>query len=156
MPTISYTTTVTEPPEAVWEFAQDMDNWAPFLRGYESHQKVDERQSLWTLKGEVGGLSKATKFKAHVTEWLPMDRVTFTLLAVNAPLSGGGEIRMSEIWLDGGNTRGTKYSVDLTIEFGGILGPVINRYIDRMLSPVAEELANKIAAAVEARAASAC
>jgi carbon monoxide dehydrogenase subunit G len=37
MPEVEYTTVVNLPPETVWDFVKDMNNWAPFLTGYQKH-----------------------------------------------------------------------------------------------------------------------
>ena len=37
-------------------FVSDMNNWAPFLTGYQKHEIIDDTDSIWTLKGEVGML----------------------------------------------------------------------------------------------------
>ena len=60
---------VGAPIEAVWRFTSDMDNWAPLVTGYQSHERVSEHESLWTLKGQVGQLSKAVTFRVRITEW---------------------------------------------------------------------------------------
>jgi carbon monoxide dehydrogenase subunit G len=76
----------------VWEFIRDMNNWAPFLTGYQKHQILDETDSLWTLKGEVGILSRMVELRAHVTEWVEPQRVAFTLTGVNEAVDGGGTL----------------------------------------------------------------
>ena len=47
---------VGAPIEAVWRFTSDMDSWAPLVTGYVSHERLSERESLWTLKGQLGQL----------------------------------------------------------------------------------------------------
>jgi carbon monoxide dehydrogenase subunit G len=69
-----------------------MNNWAPFLTGYQEHQVVDDTDSIWTLKGEVGILSRRVELRAHVTEWLAPEKVTFTLTGINEAVDGGGTL----------------------------------------------------------------
>ena len=64
MPQVEYTTTIDLPRETIWEFVKDMDNWAPFLTGYQSHEAIDERDSIWTLKGDVGVLARVVRLKS--------------------------------------------------------------------------------------------
>lgn len=92
MPEHRYTTTVAAPPEAVWAFVKDMGNWAPLLTGYQRHETIDERDSVWTLKGDVGILSRIVQLRAHVTEWNGPARVAFTLTGLNEPVEGGGSV----------------------------------------------------------------
>jgi len=97
MPEVTYSTSMTLPPEAIWEFVKDMNNWAPFLTGYQSHEIIDQTDSIWTLKGDVGLLSRTVKLRAHVTEWNGPERVSFTLTGLNEAVEGGGTLLM-ERW----------------------------------------------------------
>jgi carbon monoxide dehydrogenase subunit G len=82
------------PVSDVWEFVKDMNNWAPFLTGYQSHEALDETDSIWTLKGDVGVLARTVKLRARVTEWNGPERVAFTLSGLNEPVEGGGTLVM--------------------------------------------------------------
>lgn len=95
MPEVTYTTSLSQPVTRVWEFVRDMNNWAPFLTGYQTHEKLSDTDSIWTLKGDVGMLARTVKLKAHVTEWNGPERVTFTLTGLNEPVEGGGSLVMS-------------------------------------------------------------
>lgn len=90
MPTAEHSQVISAPIGVVWEFAKDMSNWAPFLTGYQSHEVRDERASVWTLKGEVGGLSRTVVLDVNVTEWAGPERVTFTFKGLTEQLEGGG------------------------------------------------------------------
>lgn len=97
MPEVEYTTTMALPRAHVWEFVKDMNNWAPMLTGYQAHEILDETDSLWTLKGDVGILSRTVKLRAHVTEWVDGEKVTFTLTGLNEKVDGGGVLVMDTI-----------------------------------------------------------
>ncbi|HMJ55046.1 MAG TPA: SRPBCC family protein [Polyangiaceae bacterium] len=94
MPEVEYTTFVNLPPEKVWDFVKDMNNWAPFLTGYQKHEILNETDSVWTLKGDVGVLARTVELKAHITEWSGPERVSFTLAGVNELVDGGGTLLM--------------------------------------------------------------
>jgi carbon monoxide dehydrogenase subunit G len=96
VPEVEYTTTLSLPRETVWDFVKDMNNWAPFLTGYQRHEILSETDSIWTLKGDVGVLARVVRLKAHVTDWSGPDRVAFTLTGLNEPVEGGGELVMRE------------------------------------------------------------
>jgi carbon monoxide dehydrogenase subunit G len=96
MPEVEYTTTVNLPRETIWEFVKDMNNWAPFLTGYQKHEILNDTDSIWTLKGDVGVLARVVKLKAHVTEWAGPSKVSFTLTGLNEQVDGGGELLMEE------------------------------------------------------------
>jgi carbon monoxide dehydrogenase subunit G len=95
MPEVEYVTTVNLPPEAIWDFVKDMNNWAPFLTGYQKHEIIDDTDSIWTLKGDVGVLARRVELRAHVTEWNGPERVSFTLTGINEEVDGGGTLAMS-------------------------------------------------------------
>jgi carbon monoxide dehydrogenase subunit G len=96
MPEVEYTTTLSIPREAVWSFVKDMNNWAPFLTGYQRHEILSDTDSIWTLKGDVGVLARIVRLQAHVTDWSGPDRVAFTLTGLNESVEGGGELVMRE------------------------------------------------------------
>jgi carbon monoxide dehydrogenase subunit G len=144
VPAITYTTTMGAPRPQVWEFVRDMNNWAPFTRGYQSHEILNERESLWIVKGDLGPISRVTKVHVHITEWIEGQRVGFTVQGVNEPLSGGGAIFLSDA---AGGSR-TEIRGDATIEFGGSLGPVVNHLIAPFIESGADELVVQIVRAV--------
>ena len=95
MPVVEYVTRINLPPEKIWDFVKDMGNWAPFLTGYQKHEQIDETDSIWTLRGDIGVLSREVQFKAHVTEWQGPEKVSFTLQGITEVLDGGGTLLMS-------------------------------------------------------------
>lgn len=85
-----YTTTTRIPVDRIWDFVQDMDHWAPFVMGYQGHEKQSDTESTWTLKGDLGVMSRALTFAVVITEWNGPSRVRFTLRGLNEPMSGEG------------------------------------------------------------------
>jgi carbon monoxide dehydrogenase subunit G len=100
MPEVEYSTRMHLTPEDIWEFVKDMNNWAPMLTGYQKHEILSETDSIWTLKGDVGVLSRMVQLKAHVTEWNGPAKVAFTLTGLNEQVDGGGELVMSTVTAD--------------------------------------------------------
>ena len=85
-----YTTTAKLPVDLIWGFVEDMDNWARFVTGYQSHEKRSDTESLWTLKGDIGVLARKLVFQVDITEWSPGKRAAFRLRGVNEALNGEG------------------------------------------------------------------
>lgn len=83
--------------EAVWEFVGDLDHWAPFLLGYQAHDKLSDRESIWTIKADVGTLTRSVDFRVQITEWIEPERVCFTLEGINEPLQGDGSFQIDQI-----------------------------------------------------------
>ena len=94
LPEAEYSTTARLPVQTIWDYVREMDNWARFLRGYQSHEKQNDTESVWVLKGNVGMVTRTVKFRVHIDEWGEPSRVRFTLKGVNEPMEGGGEFRL--------------------------------------------------------------
>lgn len=90
MPEVTHSTEVAVPLDTVWDFVRDMDHWAPFLTGYQRHERHDDERSTWHLKGDVGVLSREVELEVVITEWVDRERVTFTLRGINEDVEGGG------------------------------------------------------------------
>ncbi len=135
---------VRAPIEAVWRFTSDMDNWAPLVTGYQSHERLSDDESLWTLKGQIGQLSKAVTFRIRITEWDEPSRVAFTLEATNDNVAGSGAFSAAPA--DGGATT---MQVHLELVPGGFQGPMVNALLAPVLPKVCDEFAGTLAAAIE-------
>jgi len=85
-----YTTTAKLPVDRIWSFVEEMDNWARFVAGYQSHEKRSDSESLWTLKGDVGVLARKLVFQVDITDWSPGKRAAFRLKGLNESLNGEG------------------------------------------------------------------
>lgn len=93
----THSLTTSEPADAVWEFVRDMDRWAPFLLGYQAHEKQSDRESIWTIKGDVGSLSRTVRFRVQITEWVELERVRFTLEGIGEPMEGDGDFLLEPV-----------------------------------------------------------
>ncbi len=92
-----YTTTATLPIETIWDFVSEMDNWASFVAGYQQHEKQSASESIWTLKGDVGVLTRTLTFRVQIGEWSPPDRILFSLEGLNEDMKGEGSFTL-EAW----------------------------------------------------------
>jgi hypothetical protein len=90
VPEVEYATTAKLPVPVIWDFVQEMDNWAAFVAGYQSHEKLDDERSVWVLKGDVGVLARTVTFRVRIVEWAGPSRVRFALEGVNEPMEGEG------------------------------------------------------------------
>lgn len=97
MAEVQHSTTTSQPIEQIWEFVKEIDNWAPMVAGYVSHEKENADDSSWVLKGDLGSVTRTLKFKVHVSEWAGPDRVTFDLVGINEQMEGNGVFQMSRL-----------------------------------------------------------
>ena len=144
MPEVEYTTVVNLPPEKVWDFVKDMNNWAPFLTGYQKHEILNETDSIWTLKGDVGVLARTVQLKAHVTEWNGPERVSFTLEGINELVEGGGTLLMGPYTAAPSETAPIVKRPSL---FRRFIDAVFRFFFRRMNGPAPERAARPLPAA---------
>lgn len=183
-------TTARLPVQTIWDFVREMDNWAGFVAGYQEHVKESESDSVWTLKGDVGVLTRTVKFRVHVTEWSGPERVAFTLQGLNEPLQGGGGFHMQQDgsgrpvlpaparrgllarWLEAlarfflrrrrgapqraevpatAEAGAARLTFRLRLDPGGPMAPMLNAMLEPPMRAAAEDLANRILGALEAR-----
>ncbi|MFC0527716.1 SRPBCC family protein [Phytohabitans kaempferiae] len=85
-----YTIELAVPVEKVWEYVEKIPNWAPFVIGFQKLELVDERRSVWTLRGDVGILTREVDIQADITVWEPLRRAEFTITGITERLSGRG------------------------------------------------------------------
>lgn len=146
MPQGKHEILIDVPIEKVWDFVKDMDNWAPLLPGYISHEKLNEKQSKWTFKETVGVLKKKISLQVTIKEWVEPVRVTFDLKGINENLTGNGYFKADPI--DVNRTRMTGY-LEMTAE--GALAPVMNAVMKTSLPKSGQELTTAIAEELEGR-----
>ena len=144
MPEVDYTAIIEVPRPTVWEFVRDMNNWAPFATGYQSHEVISDRESIWTVKGDVGPISRVTKFRVIITEWVEQEKVAFTVEGLNEPITGEGAITITDT-----ESGGTEIHADAAINFGGSLGPIIGPFIGPWIKSGADDLVTQIAVALQ-------
>jgi carbon monoxide dehydrogenase subunit G len=190
-----YSTTARLPVETIWSFVEDMDNWAAYMVGYQSHEKLSDDRSVWVLKGDVGALQRIVKFNVNVTEWAGPRSVRFELEGVNEPMSGHGAFSMEEttaapatnppqpstatrresfasrilerllrffhrlvhgrVERAAGAGQGVgpgvaRLTLELQIQPGGTMAPMIDALIQPAMKIAAEDLATRIVARLEA------
>ena len=131
----AHTLTTTVPAETVWEFVRDMDHWAPFLLGYQAHAKKSDDESIWTIKADVGAMSRTVDFRVHITEWAEPERIRFTLEGIGEPDQGVVQHTAGLTGLDHG---GIQLVENLRVFFEGGGEPDAAFYI---ASHLAEDLA---------------
>lgn len=171
MPECRQTRAVDLPLSAIWTFVQDMDNWAPMMKGYVAHEKQSEADSIWTLKGDLGPFSKTVKIAVHIDEWRDAESISFTLKGVGEAVEGSGSFQLSESappapppappkpwwtrlldWILGRkeeplalpDERTSHVVFNFTIEAQGPMGPMINALLGPWSDEVASELLQSV------------
>lgn len=118
MEKVDYTTHVEIPLDVISDFIKDFSNWAPMVKGYQSHEMVDDKEAIWTIRGEFGPFSRLTKFHTSITEWVEKEQVAFELKGLNEPVTGYDVVQLAV--RAAGNS--SKIFAEVGFNAGGALG----------------------------------
>jgi carbon monoxide dehydrogenase subunit G len=83
--------------QELWEFLSAFENWGPFVVGFQNLVQVDEKQSLWTLRGDMGILSRDVEIRVDVTLWEPPRRAEFELTGITERITGTGCFEIAQV-----------------------------------------------------------
>ena len=125
------------PITVIWNFVKDMDNWAPLVPGYVNHEKLNNHQSTWEFKGDIGILKKTVSLMIDIKEWIPPHRVSFDLKAEK--YTGEGYFEAKAI-----NTNKTKLIGYLDVTAVGAMEGMKNSLLKNAIPKSAEEMAEAI------------
>jgi carbon monoxide dehydrogenase subunit G len=131
--------------EEVWDFVKEMDHWAPLIPGYIHHEKINEHQSTWEFKSDIGIMKKKVSLLIDIKEWKEPTKVTFSLKGINEKFSGNGYFEAE--YIDENITKMTGY-LDILAE--GVMGSMINNILKTSIPKTAEEMAIAISNKLEA------
>ena len=125
----------------IWEFVQDMNNWAPLVPGYIEHEIINENESTWAFKGDLGFMKKTVKLKIDIKEWNDPSGVIFDLTGLSDNFKGGGYFKAEAV-----SENETTMTGNLDITAGGMMGPMINQILVKFVPQTAQELTDNIVA----------
>ncbi|MGN7388940.1 CoxG family protein [Sporosarcina sp. SAFN-015] len=140
MPSGTHTTELDLPIEKVWDFVKDMDRWAPLVPGYIEHEIINDKQSTWTFKGDIGIMQKTVKLQIDITEWTEPSLVTFDLTGLNENFAGNGYFKAEAI-----SDSKTVMHGNLDITAKGVMGPMVNAILKSFVPKTAQDLTKAIA-----------
>lgn len=133
-------TELEAPINEIWDFVSDMDKWAPLVPGYIAHEIINDKQSTWVFKGDIGIIQKTVKLQIDITEWKEPNRISFNLTGLNENFKGNGYFE-AEANLD----STTKMTGNLDITAKGMMGPLINPILKNFVPKTAQELTKAVA-----------
>ncbi len=148
MPSVQHTAIVNAPIEVVWKYLDKMANWAPYLKGYQKHEEQNDKESIWTLKGDMGVLARVVQIKITITDWVEPEKVAFNIDGITERVTGKGTFIATSKSADT-----TELFFEFTINAGGLIGPVANVLMKPMLKPVATDMGDNIKKDIESASA---
>lgn len=140
MPSGVHNIKLNVPIENVWNFVSVIDNWAPLVPGYNSHEIISDKESTWSFKGDLGFMKKTVKLKVDITSWEEPNRVTFNLTGLSDNFVGEGYFLAEKI-----DDHTTQMSGSLDITARGAMGPMINSILKNFVPQTTEELTTAVA-----------
>ncbi|MGM9924846.1 MAG: CoxG family protein [Bacillus sp. (in: firmicutes)] len=132
------------PIEKIWDFVKDMNNWAPLVPGYITHEILNDKQSTWEFKGDLGIMKKKVRLQIDIKEWIEPTTVTFDLQGLNENFSGDGYFQAEAI-----NDNKTLMTGYLDINAAGKMGPMINVILKKFVPQTATDLTEAIASKIQ-------
>nr|WP_295970774.1 SRPBCC family protein [uncultured Bacillus sp.] len=136
--------TVSAPLEIVWDFVRFIDNWAPLVPGYIEHEMLNEMESVWKFKSDLGIIKKKVHLKVEITNWMELDQVAFTLQGINEKISGRGFFKCMKI-----TNKQTKITGSWEITAEGPLAKVMNPVLKSNIPIFTEELTAAVRKRIE-------
>ena len=129
------------PIDRIWNFVSLMDNWAPLVPGYISHEIINESESTWKFKGDLGFVKKKVKLKVDITGWEEPNKVTFNLTGRKVNFAGNGYFEAEEIE----ENKYTKVTGCLDITAAGPMASMVNAALKSFVPETARELTTAVA-----------
>lgn len=139
MPSGKHQQKVDIPIENVWSFISNMDNWAPLVPGYMEHKIINDRQSTWKFKGDLGFVQKTVHLQIDITKWQQPSKITFNLTGLNENFKGDGYFEARKV-----NERETEITGYIDISAKGMMGPMINPILKSFVPKTAKELTEAV------------
>ncbi|WP_273124678.1 CoxG family protein [Metabacillus sp. HB246100] len=140
MPSDLYQVEVKLPIHEVWNFVRVIDNWAPLVPGYINHETLNDYESIWRFKTDMGFIKKKVELKVIITNWDEPSKVTFELEGISEKISGDGYF-LGEV-VDSKTTLMNGY---LNLSSDSKLSKMINAKLKKNVSEMTEELTKAVA-----------
>ncbi|MFE8702858.1 CoxG family protein [Cytobacillus sp. FJAT-54145] len=131
---------VNAPIEGVWHFVSTMDNWAPLVPGYIEHEILNEKESTWKFKSDIGIMKKKVHLKVDITSWVEPNKVTFNLTGINEKFTGSGYFEARSIDEDQ-----TLMTGSLDIQAEGKMGKMVNSILKNNVPEMTRDLTQAVA-----------
>lgn len=91
----THTVEIGTSPEFLWDYLSNFDNWAEFVVGFQEFRIVDERTSVWTLRGDVGVLAREVDLEVVLLEQALGQRATYSITGISERLEGTGTFEIA-------------------------------------------------------------
>ncbi|KAB7671198.1 CoxG family protein [Bacillus sp. B1-b2] len=135
MPSKKHAVNVSANINTVWNFIRLMNNWAPLVPGYVSHEIINEKVSTWEFKLDYGFIKKRVELEVIFQGWEENSMLSFSLLGLNERFKGEGYFKVKKL-----NPNKTRMIGYLEIHSTGTFPSMTNSLIQPKLEELTEEL----------------
>lgn len=144
---------VSADPGRVWAFVHDYANWADLLPGYQGHRHGGGADSVWTIRGDVGMVSRVVDLAVAVAEAVEGRRVRFAFQGITERVTGEGEFTIEPVPAVGASaTPACRLTLAVEVRAGGALAPVIDALLGAKLPAMLDQFAPALARRLETAA----
>jgi carbon monoxide dehydrogenase subunit G len=140
MPNDIHRVNVNAPIEEVWRFVSKMDNWAPLVPGYIDHVIINDKESTWKFKSDIGIMKKKVHLKVDITNWNEPTKVTFNLTGINEKFTGHGFFEAQSL-----DSNQTLMTGSLEISAQGTMGKMVNNILKTSVPEMTRALTQAVA-----------
>lgn len=97
MRTKLYTMKLDLPLAKVWEIIGAYEMWGPLLPGYLGHERINEKESVWKIKREIGFIKTKFDIGIGIKEWNEPHSIKFQFEDRKERFSGDCFVEIKEI-----------------------------------------------------------
>ena len=139
---------ISEPPEKLWEFFEQVDQVARCVPGVESVEQIDDQNSMIRVTQAVGPMRATFDLKMRITERRPHELMQFT--AVGRAIRGAaGNVRsVNTVHLEPAN-GGTRVDLEADMAMGGALGSVGQKVVAKQAAQVTKAFSESLERALK-------
>ncbi|KPH78422.1 MULTISPECIES: CoxG family protein [Oceanobacillus] len=130
-----------KPVSDIWSFVSDMNNWAPLVPGYVSHQIIDDRHSVWIIHGDIGIMERTVTLNVEIVEYIETETIIFQMATSNETCKGEGYFEVEAL-----NGTKSKMKGCLQVHIKGMIGTMVNPVLKTLIPKVGKDFTEKIAA----------
>lgn len=135
---------IEAPIGAVWNYVQDMRQWANLLPGCKECIVENPADSRWILKVGTGGLVRTVNALVHVDNWEGPTRVDFSYKLEGDPVEGSGSYFANVT-----SPTQTEITLQVRVNGSGPLAPMWEAISRPLLPRLAKMFATKLKEKIE-------
>jgi carbon monoxide dehydrogenase subunit G len=134
---------ISERPEKLWEFFEQVDEVARCVPGVESVEQVDADNSKVRMTQAVGPMTATFDLKMRITRREPQELMEFTAIG-RAVKGAAGNVRSTNVVRLAPEGDGTRVALEADVAMGGMLGTVGQKVIAKQAGKMTKDFADSL------------